>query len=122
MKKKSLEEMLVEQAEAAKATGRWAAFLTVWDEVQASYAKGWKYKDIWKALHKAGMFGYGYSTFMYCIQRMRRRQEEIAGGGTIKPPAPKRSPVKPPPVVPGSNRTGLPTFGEGLPERDPKRF
>ena len=127
MTKKTLEQMLVEQKELANATGRWAAFLTVWDEVRDTYAKGWKYKEIWKVLHEAGMYRYSYSTFMYCIQRMKRRQEEVAGDGGGKAATPKPAPNRPAPkppsaAMPGSNRVELPVFGDGVKERDPRRF
>ena len=125
MTKKTLEQMLVEQAERAKSTGRWAAFLKVWDEVDDAYSKGWKYKDIWKVLNKAKMYEYGYTTFMYCIQRMKRRQAETGGREVVKaaPPTKTRQTAKSPPAAtPGSNRVELPVFGEGVKERDPKRF
>lgn len=124
MAKKTLEEMLVERAERAELTGRWAAFMAAWDEIQDAHRKGWNFKEIWTVLRETNGFGYSYSSFMACVKRMKLRQSDAPDAQVAKP-APrsaKISTLPKPPTIPGSNRVDLPVFGEGVRERDPKRF
>lgn len=124
MAKKTLEEMLIERAERAELTGRWAAFMAAWDEIQDAHRKGWNFKEIWTVLHEANGFGYSYSSFMACVKRMKLRRGDGAEVQVAKP-APRSTNSRfaaKPSTVPGSNRVDLPLFGEGVKERDPKRF
>lgn len=77
MKKKPLEQMLAEQAEAPdeqEATRNFARFLDRWEEIKASYAKGWTYKRIWLTLHREGQFTFGYCTFNNYVRKMKQRE------------------------------------------------
>lgn len=77
MKKKPLEQMLAEQAEAPdeqESARNFARFLDRWEEIKVSYAKGWTYKRIWQTLHREGQFTFGYCTFNNYVRKMKRRE------------------------------------------------
>lgn len=77
MKKKPLEEMLIEQAiepNVDMSTRNFALFLDRWEEIKTAYAKGWSYKDIWRILNRNGQFTFGYNTFISYVRKMKRRE------------------------------------------------
>ncbi len=77
MKKKTLEQMLAEQAEAPdkdESARNLARFLDRWEEIKSSYAKGWSYKRIWQTLHNEGQFTFGYCAFNNYVRKMKRRE------------------------------------------------
>lgn len=77
MKKKPLEEMLAEHAEAPdeeESARNFARFLDRWEEIKASYAKGWTYKRIWQTLHREELFTFGYYAFNNYVRKMKRRE------------------------------------------------
>lgn len=77
MKKKTLEQMLAEQAEAPdqeESTRNFARFLDRWEEIKAAYVRGWTYKRIWQTLHNEGQFTFGYYAFNNYVRKMKRRE------------------------------------------------
>ncbi len=77
MKKKPLEEMLIELAgepDVDMSTRNWALFLDRWEETKSAYAKGWSYKDIWRILHRNSQFTFEYNTFISYVRKMKRRE------------------------------------------------
>lgn len=77
MKKKSLEQMLAEHAEAPEedeSARNLARFISRWEEIKAAYARGWTYKRIWQTLHREGQFTFGYCSFNNYVRKMKRRE------------------------------------------------
>ena len=126
MARKTLEELLSENAAKPglkDATRRLATFLAYWDEIEDAYQKGWPWSQIYNALAQGGIVDYSYSTFLHYKEKKRRRELEalkreeprMAGGAKETPPDQTQK-------TPGSTRVDLPVLGQGVKQRDAKRF
>lgn len=129
MAKESLKKMLEENIDLPGADDlarRQAVFLSLWDEILEAYKAGWCYKHIWQALQRNKVIDFSYTTFLSYIRKMKKRtlevgRERIPGVKDIptKGEAGKTSGSAP---LPATTRVDLPIFGQGVKERDPKRF
>ncbi len=128
MGKKSLRERLTESAAMSKSqlsVKRMTAFLKHWEEIGASYRDGWSYKEIWRVMHRDGLIDFSYSSFMNCVNKLKRRQREFENERSRKAnhSAKAAAVVKAGlPARAGATRVDLPRFGQETAPRDPKRF
>lgn len=134
MKKKPLEQMLIEHAarlDPGEAAKKFVVFLEHWKEVQTAYKSGWSYASIWRVLREEGVLDFSYSSFMHFVQKMRDRQRLAEGGKVVPAKAAKKAEPSPPatgwgappaPIAPGSTRVDMPVFGKKDRPNDPNRF
>ena len=138
MKKKSLDEVMMEYAASRRddeRTRSLALFLAYRDDIRELHRNGWNYADIWRAMRGAGIIPFSYSSFRryarkFCGMPPASLEPQPpssdapaqSAGTAVLPSWPKPGQSGGKPIAPGSTRVDMPVFGKNHKPRDPNSF